>query len=236
MIRFMAGLAIALLSMPLAVDAQSSMSESQITATGRGEIRLKPTRAAVSFTVQGKGTTAAAAAAENAKLVELTMRSLLGAGLGQDDITNRAYSVGPHYEFSSTGRKQDGFIATNVIRVEISNISSVGKIIDAGLSGGATSVSSAQYSGDNMDSARRDALKTAVEESRRDAETMAAAAGGSLGRLMSLTSVQIPGGMPPDVYYEMSVMASSTTPPMARPSEVTVAASAQGRWEFIPRR
>jgi len=236
MIRFIAGLAVALLTMPLAVNAQATTSESQITATGRGEIRLKPTRAAVSFTVQGKGTTAAAAGAENAKLLEQTMRSLLAAGLRQDDISNRAYSVGPHYEFSTTGRTQDGFIATNVIQVEVANISSVGNIIDAGLSGGATSVSSAQYRGDSMDNARRDALKTAVDEARRDAETMAAAAGGSLGRLLSLTSTQVPGGMPPDVFYEMSVVSVRAAPAVAGPSEVQVAATATGRWEFIPRR
>ncbi|MGI9043010.1 MAG: SIMPL domain-containing protein [Gemmatimonadaceae bacterium] len=235
MIRFMAGLAFALLTLPMALDAQESSSNSAVSANGRGEIRLKPTKAAISFTVQAKGTTAALAASENAKLVAQTMRSLLDAGLRQDDISNSAYAVGPNYEFSSAGRKQDGFIATNVIRVEISNISSVGKIIDSGLSGGATSVSSAQYTGDNMGDARRNALKEAVDEARRDAETMAAAAGGSLGRLLSLTSA-LGGPGPRDTYFEMQVVAASAGPTLLRPSEVTVIATATGRWEFIPTR
>jgi uncharacterized protein YggE len=235
MIRFMAGVAFSLLTMPIAVHSQESSSDSPVTATGRGEIRVKPTKAAISFTVQAKGTTAALAASENAKLVAQTMRSLLDAGLRQDDITNSAYAVGPNYDFSSAGRKQDGFIATNIIRVEVPNISSVGKIIDSGLSGGATSVSSAQYMGDNMSDARRNALKEAVAEARKDAEVMAAAAGGSLGRLLSLTSA--PGGPGArDTYFEMSTVAASTVPTLLRPSEVTVAATATGRWEFIPRR
>ena len=233
--RLMAGLALTLFLVPMTAHGQESTRDFPVTATGRGEIRVKPTKAVISFTVQAKGTTAALAASENAKLVAQTMRSLLDAGSRQDDISNSAYAVGPNFDFSSAGRKQDGFMATNTIRVEISNLSSVGKVIDAGLSGGATSVSSAQYTGDNMSDARRKALKDAVDDARRDAETMAAAAGGSLGRLLSLTSA--PGGPGSrDTYFEMATVATSSAPTLLRPSEVTVAATATGRWEFIPRR
>lgn len=234
--RFLPGVTMLLCLAASTAGAQRDSTASQITASGRGEVQMKPTKAFVSFTIQAKSATAAVAASENARLVAQTMRSLLSAGLTQDNISNAAYSVGLNYEMTSTGGKQEGFIATHVLRVEITNTANVGKIIDAGLAGGATQVSSAQYVGDNMDAARQDALKSAVAEARRDAETMAAAAGGTLGRLVNLTSGGSFPPVPRDVYYEMSVATRSSAPTMIRPNDVTVMASVTGRWEFIPRR
>ena len=236
MIRVLAGIAL-FVSVSADLAAQTTQPDPFITATGRGEIRLKPTKAAITFTVQTKNALAAGAASENAKVVSEAMRALRGAGLRDEDITIVSYSVGPNYDFSPTGRKQDGFLATNSIRAEIADVASVGKVIDAGLSGGATMVSSAQYTGDNVSAARVDALKAAVADARRDAEAMAIASGGSLGKLLSIMSTQAPPYPARDTYYEMSGVAlSSVAPTMVRPNDITVAAGATGRWEFIPRR
>ena len=208
--------------------------EPSLNAAGRGEVRVKPTRAVINFTVQGKAATAALAAAENARLVAATMKALAAAGLKSDQISNSSYNVVPDYEFSANSRKQIGFVASNGIRVEVVNIADVGKIIDAGLSGGATQVASAQYSGEKMDEARRNALRIAVEEARRDAEAMAAAAGGELGRLLSLTSSS---ATPNPRDFEMARVAMGTAGGTAiSPNDLTVVAIASGRWEFIPRR
>lgn len=225
---------LALLTSAAAAQTGPVPSEPSLNAFGRGEVRVKPTRAIIHFTVQGRGATAALAAAENASLVAGTMKALAAAGLKPDAISNNSYNVGPDYEFSSAGRKQNGFVASNGIRVEVSRLADLGKIIDAGLGGGATQVSSAQYSGEKMEEARRDALKIAVDEARRDAEAMAAAAGGQLGRLLSLTSS---GAMPNPREVELGRVAMSTVGGTAiSPNDLTVVATASGRWEFIARK
>jgi len=231
-------LSIAFLLLSGSAAAQDASNLPQVAATGRGEIRVKPTRATISFTVQGRGSTAALAAAENARLVASTIRALQAAGLKSEEITNSGYNVVPDYEYSNTGRKQNGFVASNVIRAEVAQISNVGKTIDAGLAGGATQVASAQYSGDRMDDARRDALKAAVEESRRDAEAMAAAAGGTLGRLMLLASAGAAVPTQRDAYAEVALRTAGGTAggTVISPNELTVIATTTARWEFIPRR
>ncbi len=217
-------------------SAQIAPTDPQVLATGRGEARIKPTRAVVSFTVQGRGATAAIAASENAATSAATMKSLLSAGLKPDDITNNAYNVMPDYEYSaSNGRKLLGFVASNGIRVEIARIADVGRVIDAGLAGGATMVSSAQYSGENMGDARRSALKAAMDEARRDAETMATAAGGTLGRIVLLTNTSTSSTGVQDTYFERAVaggVAAGST--IMRPNELTVSAGVTVRWEFVP--
>jgi uncharacterized protein len=216
------------------LSAQVAPAEPQVSASGRGEVQIKPTRATLYFTVQGKAETAALAASKNAALVATTMKALLAAGLRSENITNANYSVAPDYEFSTTGRKQIGFVASNGIRVELPNITDVGKVIDAGLAGGATQVTSAQYSGDKMDEARRTALKAAVEQARRDAEAMASAAGGELGRLVFLSSGLVQGF--PDRSFEVAGGTVAARATEIRPADLTVAAVATGRWEFIGRK
>ncbi len=218
--------------------AQVVPVESQISASGQGDRRVKPTRAVVFFTVQGKGSTGAAAAAENARLVASTMRSLGSAGTNADDISNGGYNVAPDYEFNQGNRKQNGFVASNSIRVEVAKVADLGKIIDAGLAGGASQVGSARYSGEKMEDARRDALKSAVEAATQDAQAMAEAAGGRLGRLLSLSSSNTGG---PAFFESQSAgaiggLARSSVPTSMSPNDLTVTSFATGRWVFLPGR
>jgi uncharacterized protein YggE len=187
----------------------------------------------VNFIVQARGQTAARAASENSRLVASTMQALAAAGRKPGDISNSQYNVGVDYDGKG---KPGGFLASNTIRVEVANIEDIGRVIDAGLAGGATQVASTQYLGDGMEEARRNALKAAVDEARQDAEAMAAAAGGQLGRLLSLTSAGTGGPPIGDAYLASAVATGGLIPTVIRPGDLVVAAAASGRWEFVPKK
>ncbi|MEP6507818.1 MAG: SIMPL domain-containing protein, partial [Gemmatimonadales bacterium] len=92
--------------------------------------------------------------------------------------------------------------------------------------------------GPDMPNARRDALKAAVAQARLDAESMAEAAGGSLGRLVVLST-----GMAQESYavQDMGVQLTGLreqvgVPTAIRPTDLAVIAVAIGRWEFVPQR
>ena len=218
------------------LSGQTLPADPQISATGRGDVKIKPTRASLNFTVQGKGETASLAAARNAQVVAATFRSLVASGVRPENMSNTTFNVSPDFEFSAGTRKPVGFVASNGIRVERISIEDVGKTIDAGLAGGATQVASAQYSGDGTDEARRSALKVAVEQARRDAEAMAAAAGGALGRLLFMTSAASSGIGERLVELNASVSVTGAAETNIRAADLTVSATATGRWEFIPRK
>ena len=110
----------------------------------------------------------------------------------------------------------------------------------AALAAGATSISSVQFSSPSTDEARRQAITLAVSQAQKDADALARAAGGSLGRLLTMSSTGLgpsPGYYPIDSY---SVAASdmmaggAVYPTMINPRDMTVAVSVFGRWEFIP--
>ena len=208
---------------------------SEIATSGRGEIRMPPTRAIVLFTVENFARNAAAAASDNARTSQATITALKSAGVKDGSISNGGYSVNQDFE-KGDRLKPRGFNARNVIRVEVSPIANVGSVIDAALEAGASNVLPIQFMGGDLSTVRRDALKSAVVEARRDAEALAEAADGSLGRLLSMTSGIAQPTYRGEVVTLSSGSAGGYTPTDLRPGDVTVSAVASGRWEFLPRR
>jgi uncharacterized protein YggE len=131
------------------------------------------------------------------------------------------------------------FLARNTVRATVRRIDDTGKVIDAALAAGATSISSVQFSSPNTDEARRNALAIAVAQAQRDAETIAKASGGTLGRLVSMSSSNPGGPMVPyasDTYfaYAGGEAGGTSYSTMINPREMSVFVFVSGRWEFIP--
>jgi len=207
----------------------------EIVSAGRGDTTIAPTSAAFTVSVTTRAATAAQAAAENAKRLESTLSWLRSQGLAPTDLTTVGYSVAQHYEEQRDRRTPAGFVARNTVRVEVRRLEDLGKIIDAALTGGATEISTPQFLSTNIGEGRRAALAEAVREARADAEAIARAAGGALGRLISANS-GVSSPMFRQAYGEV-VLASAMsggTPTNIMPRDLAVTAQVTVRWEFIP--
>ena len=217
----------------------------EITAAGRGEVAVTPDRAAILVSVESRAASAATAAADNATKMAAVFKALRAAGLAQADITTSGYSVGQDPRSMRmampTGMPPGvsvpvEFLARNTVRAIVRRIDDTGKVIDAALAAGATSIASVQFSSANTDEARRNALATAVAQAQRDAETLARAAGGSLGRLLSMSSSGSPiqYGGDASFSYAIEAGAGAAYPTMINPRDMSVFVSVFGRWEFVP--
>lgn len=206
----------------------------EIVSAGRGDTTIAPTSAVFTVSVTTRAATAARAAAENAQRLASTLSWLRSQGLAPGDLTTVGYSVGQHYEEQRGRQTPAGFVARNTVRVEVRRLDDLGKVIDAALTGGATEISSPQFLSTHLREGRRAALAEAVREARADAEAIARAAGGSLGRLISANSgVSSPmfraaGG---EVMLAGGV---SGGPTHIMPRDLAVSAQVTVRWEFIP--
>lgn len=220
----------------LAVSVGPSGNAPEIAASGRGETRVTPTSSSLSISVITRAPTAAQAAAENATRLESTLKALRGMGLAPNELATMGYHVGQNYEMTREGRIPSGFIARNTIRADVRKLADLGKVIDAALAAGATEISGAQFLAANTQEARRNALAEAVAQARNDAEAIARAAGGRLGRLIAINSSGGPQMMRGEAYYSDYSMASMPPPPSTSisPRDLTIAAQVSGRWEFVP--
>lgn len=219
----------------------------EITASGRGEVPITPDRATVVVSVETRAPTASAAAADNSTKMSAVRDAIKRSGLTDSDMTTSGYSVGqdPRSMFMQPGMtsmpaRPAEFVARSSLRLTVRRPADAGKIIDAALAGGATSISSVQFSSPGTEEARRQAIAVAAAQAQRDADALARAAGGSLGRLLSMSSTPITpmqGYYPSDTYFSAiaeGVGGGFASPTMINPRDMSVSVSVFGRWEFVP--
>ncbi|MGH7602478.1 MAG: SIMPL domain-containing protein [Gemmatimonadaceae bacterium] len=242
MYRFLVGISCLLTCIPALSEAQAvspSPREPEITTSGRGEVRLAPDYAYVLIGVTTQSQSAVETASENARRVAATISALRATGLTEQQVTTSGYALAQVYEYPKNAPpKLTGFSARNTIRAEVRRLDDVGKVIDAGISAGATDISSIQFLASNADSARRAALADAVRQARTDADVMARGAGGTLGRLIAMNSggvYQPAGGQ---AYLESVIVTGATMSRNSAPTpivagELTVVATVSARWDFV---
>jgi uncharacterized protein YggE len=211
-----------------------------IETTGYGERRVAPDRATVMINVTTKAASAAAAAAENARLQARVMDTLRAIGVG-NAATTASYNVGPNYEevpVPRTGPRPAGYAARASIRVRVADLKEVGRVIDATLARGATGVDGVFFETSTEAEARRAAIAEAAAAARADAEALARSLGGSLGTIISANTSFSGMDRRRDMLASRGAVngwAGGASTQIA-PSEIVIAAGAIVRWAFVPAR
>ncbi|MBC7791470.1 MAG: SIMPL domain-containing protein [Anaerolineae bacterium] len=205
----------------------------RVEVTGHGESRVSPDGVNVTFSVETKGSTAAAAAGGNARVQERVVDTLRALGFTEKQISTISYNVAPNYEASpdGRGRSQRGYIARNAVRVELTQLDRIGAVIDAALARGATGVSNVQFKASNTAEARAIALQQAAGRARAEALVLAKAFGGTLGPLLEVTTL-VPDHVAGARLMSHEAYSSVEGTPIS-PSEIVVAVSIVARWRFV---
>lgn len=182
---------------------------------------VAPDRARLRFAIETEAETAAEATRRNAELASAALeatRPLVGP---EGDLATANFSVSPIYS-RDDARRVIGYRTTNTLLVVLDDLDLVGPAIDAAVGAGANRVDGLSfYAADSRD-AYLAALAEAVTRARAEAEVMAQAAGGSLGRVVSLQSNRT--GQPAEVMMAAS-LARADTP--IEPGNQSVRASVQ---------
>ena len=206
----------------------------QIVTTGEGEVRVAPDRATISVGVQTRATTAAEASAQNSRKQRAIIDAIRAKGIPAEQIATSSFNVIPETRYDREGQavpRTLSYLVSNVVTVDVRRMDLVGPVIDAALGAGANQINSLNFSVANADSARRSALSAAVSRAKADAESMAQAAGGSLGSLIELSSTQY-FAPPRPMDARMSVAAEVANVPI-EPGQETIRAMVTARWQFV---
>jgi len=213
----------------------SSAPTPQVMSTGTGEVQLSPDRATIIVGVQSRAATVAQATADNSRRQRAIIDTLRALGLGSDQIATVNFNVSPEMQYPpNQSPRVTGYVVTNTVRASLRRVEDVGRTIDAALAKGANEVSGVEFTSSRADSARRAAITEAVGHARADAETMAKAAGGTLGQLLEVTSAFEPIRPFEATMARARVAAAAPTP--IEPGQLTVTATVTARWAFVPNR
>jgi uncharacterized protein len=195
-------------SYPLQAQAPSEPAQGrmpQIVTNATEEVEITPDRALMSFTVETRGKTAAAAGAENARIQAAVLDTLRKLGIAAPQMRTQGLTINPEYEYPKDGVRPTvvGYQARNTVQVEVRQLARAGGLIDAGLASGATGVGGLRFFASSTEAARREALRNAVTRARADAEAIASAAGGTLG---SVLEIQVDPAFDAPIGYDAAPM------------------------------
>ena len=215
--------------------ATSTEGLPEIETVGSGERRVPPDRATVTLVVVSQAPSAGVAASNNARAVAAVRDTLRKLGL-ENATSMASYNVGPDYEMvprSETPRRA-GYAARSAVRVQLSQLDQVGRVIDAGLARGATGVEGVFFEASTAEDARRSAMAEAAASARRDAEALARSLGGTVGPLLSVSTAGAMDARRMNVAMRMGYgggLGAGNT--VVTPNEIVVTAGVITRWRFV---
>jgi hypothetical protein len=165
-----------------------------VTVSGRGTVSVTPDRATVTLGAEFQDKEAVAAQSRvNETVAEMTeaVRDLDIEGL---TVQTSAINLGPVYSFNrnragNRERQLEGYRASITVSVRIDQIERAGEVIDAAMKAGANEMRGINFSLKNDSDAMQNALREAVGEARRKAQTIAEATGMPLGDLLDVQEV-----------------------------------------------
>ena len=179
-------------------------SPDTVTTTGHGVVTVVPDEASVSAGVHTQAETAAAALAQNAKLMSSVIAALKAAG--GSDLQTQQVSLYPQ---TNDQNQVTGYVADNSVSAE-AKIAGAGALIDAAVAAGANNVSGPTLDVSDRDARYRDALGKAVADARAKAAALAGAGGFGVGPVSSVTEQT--AAAPAPVYEAAAAGKSVATP------------------------
>lgn len=208
--------------MPEQVVARQQAPEQEapfIEVSGQATVELPADQAEISFAMETRADDASAAAGENAEEMTRVIEAVRSAGFPGLEIETFGYSLQPQYATDDQRvRSIVGYVAFNNIRVTISDVDAVGRLIDTAVAAGANRVASISFSSSDTEPARAQALAEAVANARAQAEVIAASLGYELG-----APLEVRGGAqrPPPIMYDAmrTMQAQAVTTPIEAGSQ-----------------
>lgn len=204
--------------------SQADDSTPSISVSGSATVEAAPDLAVVQVAVEREARTADRARGDAATAVEEMRQALRDAGISDENVTTESFNVFAQYDYRDGERTPDGYRAVHAFRIEVAP-DRAGEVIDVAVGNGADRVSGVAFtlSDEKRAELRQEALTLAVENARTDAETMAAAAGVSVGPVQSLSTSNSAGPVYP--FEDVRAEDTSGGQTVIEPGDVSVTAS-----------
>jgi len=173
-------------------SAPGDTSTGGITVLGTGSVNVTPDRASFAFGTVNQAATANGALTASSQSIARVIAAIKKAGVAQADIQTSDVSLSPR--MNDTGNEIVGYTASNTVTATIRKLGDAGDVVDAAVGAGSNQVYGPNLLASDQDAAYRNALKAAVADARAKAETLAAAANSTLGKITAI--VEGGGAMP----------------------------------------
>ncbi|MFC5602272.1 SIMPL domain-containing protein [Sporosarcina koreensis] len=155
------------------IRQQARQPNRSITVVGQGEVFAKPDIATIQLEVNTTNEHLSEAQRENSTTMINIIQSLIAMGIPQENIQTVNYSIFPRYDYVNGEQIFRGYEVSNSISVKLTDIQHVGNVIDTAVEQGANRVSNIQFSVEDVDRYKQEAIVHALQNAQMKARTIA---------------------------------------------------------------
>jgi uncharacterized protein YggE len=164
-------------------------TQNQISVVGSSTINKSPDIATTQIGVQTIAKEVDPAINENNKKAEAIIAVLRNTGIAEKDIRTSSFNITPQRDYQQPNYPIFGYQVDNMLSVTFRDLTKVGKGLQNAINAGANNIYGVSFTLADPESARSEARTLAIQDARKKAESMASAAGITLGKIISVNEV-----------------------------------------------
>ncbi len=203
----------------LVLVSAAACADTKITVNGTGEVRVSADTAVISLGVNARDKDVLKAQQKVNEVIAAIRAALVGAGVQEEHINTDFINIYAIYDYREDQEQIVAYNANSTLAIRVSDMESVGKLIDVCFAAGANTLNGISFSASDTSGAEKEAMKKAVADAKAKAGVLAEAAGLKIDEIETIQE----GG----VYsYQNSVgnVYSRGMMDMAEPEEADMAA------------
>lgn len=189
--------------------AEDTKPTRTLTVTGTAEISVAPDICYMSFTVETRDKSAVKAYTQNNEIMTHVNSAVKSLGIETKDLSTSQFSITPQYYWQEKPSKQvfDGYLVYNTLNVKVRDLAKVGKVLDAAVNAGATTVGGVTFTVENPKKYNVELREQAIKAAYTKAKQMADLTGVKLLKPLTISEAE-PGGWY-QYYAQANVMTSA---------------------------
>lgn len=166
-----------LLAAMLLLTAAAASAETKIVVSGTGETQISADTAVISLGVSARDKDVLAAQQKVNESIAAIREALIANGVPEENINTDYMNIYAIYDYEGDVEQVRAYNASMTLAVKVTDMESVGKLIDEAFSAGANTLNGITFSASDTREARAESMKDAVADARAKAEVLAEAAG-----------------------------------------------------------
>ena len=161
----------------LALLLGAAAAETKITVTDTGETQVSADTAIISLCVSARDKDVLQAQQKVNETIAAIRQALLDNGVKEECINTDYLNIYAIYDYSTDQEELAAYNANSTLAIKVTDISTVGTLIDAAFAAGANTLNGISFSASDTDEANAESMKKAVADAKAKAEILAEASG-----------------------------------------------------------
>jgi len=165
-------------------DAQEFKTPPQITVSGEGKVKVIPDQAAITVTVETKGTLAKEVKKLTDQKVEAVLKFIKKMNLESSDFLTQMVSLNPQYDYE---KKKYNYNATQTIEILLKDLSKYNELMEGLVNEGVNRVDNVTFQSSILALYQSEARKLAMKEAKLKAEDYVLVLGQKVGKALVIS-------------------------------------------------